>query len=500
MQDNDDFILEVVNISKTFPGVKALSDISFNLRKGEVHAIVGENGAGKSTLIKILSGVYVPDEGSIIVDGVQQSKMTPSLASSLGIFTIFQENTLLAEMTVAENLFLGASEEDKRFINWKKVNTLAEENLKILDLNIKPSTYAKELGIAEQQGVQITKAISRNGRILIMDEPTASFGPDETRRLFATIRKLKERGEAVIFISHHLDEVLDISDRVTIIRDGVKINTHDTKNLTHETMVSEMVGRNIGLIFAKEKVEIGPESLRVDRINKDKVLHDISFSLHEGEILGVYGLVGAGRTEMVMALMGVLTTDAYDVSIYGEKIKVTKPKDAIDRGIGLITEDRRRTGLIVESTVKDNMLLPGLKKLSGLLLKKKEEDQVVTEYIDKLSIRTPNMHRLVKYLSGGNQQKVVLAKWMYADKEILLFDEPTRGVDIGAKEEIYKIIVSLAKQKKSILLISSEMPELIALSDRVLVMREGRFTGELQGDEITEEKILLCAIGRGIAS
>ena len=498
--DSNEYVLEINKIFKSFPGVKALDDVSFNIKRGEVHAIVGENGAGKSTLIKILSGVYRQDSGEIIVEGKKIHNMSPALANELGIFSIYQENTLVPDLTVAENLYIGTDFESKHIIDWKKVNKCAKESLQILNLSIKPEAYAKTLGIADQQGVQITKALSKNGKVLIMDEPTASFGPEETKRLFSIIRKLKERGEAVIFISHHLEEVLDISDRVTIIRDGVKINTHVTKDVTRETMVTEMVGRNIGFIFAKEKVEIGDESLRVNHLNKERMLHDISFSLHEGEILGVYGLVGAGRTEMAMALMGVLTTDEYDVTVYGESIKVSKPKDAIDSGIGFVTEDRRRTGLIVESTVKENILLPGLNKLKGWLLNKKEEKAVVGDYIEKLNIRTPNMNRLVKYLSGGNQQKTVFAKWMFADKSILIFDEPTRGVDIGAKEEIYKIIVALAKQRKSILLISSEMPELIALSDRVLVMREGQITGELRGDQINEEQILLCAIGKGKAS
>jgi len=491
-----EYILEMRNVSKTFPGVKALSGIDFNLKKGEVHAIAGENGAGKSTLIKILSGVYQPDDGAEIkLDGKKISKLNPQIAAEKGIQTIFQENTLVPDLTVTENLFLGMSDVKKTFISWKELKNKATEFLKILNLDIAPDKCARDLGIAEQQCIQITRAIARKGRILIMDEPTASFGIEETDRLLEIVDTLRKHGEAIIYISHHLDEVLKIADRVTVIRDGQKISTHDVAELTHDKMVSEMVGRDVGFIFDKEKVEIGKEILKVNNITKKNVIENIKFSIHEGEILGVYGLVGAGRTEMAMTLMGALTADIYDAEIKGHKMKVKNTKDAINYGIGMITEDRRKTGLVIDATIKDNILLAGFNKLPGFFLKRAEEEKVSQKYVEDLDIKTPTVYRQVQFLSGGNQQKVVLAKWIYADKDVIIFDEPTRGVDIGAKEEIYKIITSLAKQGKAILLITSEMPELVSLSYRVLVKKEGRIKAELKKDSIEEETILSYAIG-----
>lgn len=497
MEHQPDYILEVKNVCKSFPGVKALDKVDFNLRRGEVHAIVGENGAGKSTLIKVFSGVYHHDAGDFYFEGVRHAKLTPAVSNDLGIYTIYQENTLIPELTVAENLYLDSQHTGKRLIHWKKVNESAKKSLEILKLRINPLAFAKDLGIAEQQGVQITKVVCKNAKVIIMDEPTASFGPEEIKQLFDIIRMLKEQGTAIIYISHHLEEVMELADRVTIMRDGKTIATHDIAGLTSEQMVSEMVGRECGIVFAKESVDIGKESLKVNDISKKGVLEGICFSLHEGEITGLYGLVGAGRTELAMTLLCAMKADTYDVDIYGRKLLAKKPKDVIKAGIGLITEDRRKTGLIMEADVRDNTVIAGLNNLRGRFLSTKEQNSVTQQYVRQLDIKTPSITNPVKFMSGGNQQKVAFAKWMFADKEILIFDEPTRGIDIGAKEEIYKIIVSLAKQGKSILLITSEMPELIALSDKVIVMKNGRLVAELAGPEITEEQILIHALGGG---
>lgn len=497
MDQQPHYILDVKNICKSFPGVKALDHADFNLRRGEVHAIVGENGAGKSTLIKVISGVYHHDIGDFYFEGVRHARLTPAVSNELGIYTIYQENTLISELTVAENLYLDARHSDKKFINWKKVNESAKKSLEILNLSINPLAYAKDLGIAEQQGVQITKVVCKNAKIIIMDEPTASFGPEEIKHLFDNIRMLKEQGTSIIYITHHLEEVMELADRVTIMRDGKTIGTHDIAGLTEEKMVSEMVGRECGIVFAKEKVGIGKESLKVNDISKKGVLEGVRFSMHEGEIVGMYGLMGAGRTEFAMTLLCAMKADRYDVDIYGRKLIAKKPKDVIRAGIGFITEDRRKTGLIMEADVRDNTVIAGLNNLHGRFLSIREQNKVTQEYVRKLDIKTPSITSPVKYMSGGNQQKVAFAKWMFANKEILIFDEPTRGIDIGAKEEIYRIIVSLAKQGKSILLITSEMPELIALSDKVVVMKGGRVAAELAGREITEEQILIHALGGG---
>jgi len=489
-------LLEINNVSKSFPGVKAFSNISFDLFAGEVHCIVGENGAGKSTFIKILSGALRPDEGRITICGTELGFVTPSIAQQLGIQTIYQETTLVPSLSIAENMFLGSEVTGKlTFVNFAHARAKTQELLDSLEVDIDPKELVENLGIAERQVVQIAKALMKQARILIMDEPTASFGRNEISKLLGLVKQIRASGVGIIFISHHLEEVFMIADRITVLKDGIKVACHNAGEVTHDQLIREMVGRDASAFYKKPVHNIGEVVLRVKNYSRHGVVEDVSFDLRQGEILGVAGMVGSGRTELARLIFAADKKDSGELHYKGKKTEVDSPADAIEAGICLIPEDRQRSGLILKRSIKDNVIIAGLNRLRGILLNGGEEKAVAENYIKLLAIRTPSHNQLVQFLSGGNQQKVVLTKWLFVDADVFIFDEPTRGIDIGAKEEIYNLMTGLAQKGKAIIMISSDMPELIAMSDRIIVMNKGRITTTLQKAEISEENILSCSIG-----
>ena len=495
-------LLELRGISKRFPGVIALNDVNLEVRAGEVHALLGENGAGKSTLIKTIAGVYRPDDGDIRVDGKTALIRSPHDAQALGISTIFQEFTLAPDMTVAENIFLGR--EPLRFAPLAIVDRRAlirhtRDVLASLDLRIEPAAKVKHLGVAQQQMVEIAKALSLDARLIIMDEPTATLTAHEIERLFEAIDRLKRRGVAVIYVSHRLDEVKAICDRATILRDGAYIATVPVASTTIDEMIRLMVGRDLQDKFPKIAVEPREELLRVEGFTRKGVLHDVSFSVRRGEIVGIAGLVGSKRTETARAIFGADPIDGGRILLRGRPVKVRTPADAIASGIALIPEDRKRQGIFALLSVRENVVLSALERFSRMgLLSLRRERQRAQQFISSLRVATPDLEKRARDLSGGNQQKVVIAKWLNTDAEVFLFDEPTRGIDVGGKIEVYRLMGELLSRGAAIVMISSELPEILGLSDRILVMREGRICGEFTRAEATEEKILNCAL-RGAA-
>tara|TARA_R100001143_G_scaffold63591_1_gene73045 strand:- start:69714 stop:71198 length:1485 start_codon:yes stop_codon:yes gene_type:complete len=484
-------------ISKSFPGVLALDKVQFELLKGEVHVLLGENGAGKSTLMKILSGAYVKDGGDIIIDGKRIEIESPAHAQNLGIGIIYQEFNLNPHLSVAENIFLGR--EPTIFpgiINWKKIYNDAQEILNSLCVDIDAKQTVETLGVAMQQMVEVAKALSLNARILIMDEPTASLSNNEIEALFKTIKKLQSDGVAIIYISHRLEEIFKIGNRVTVLRDGKYVNTKPVSLLTKDEMVKMMVDRDLDDHIPKIKADIGDVILEVENVTVKDRLHDISFNLKKGEILGIAGLMGAGRTRLAKTLFGAEKISKGTISVDGEVLQMNSPRDSINAGIGLVTEDRKNEGLILDLSVKQNVCLPNMDKFitSGWINSRKENENV-DNYIDKLNIKTPTRNQLAIYLSGGNQQKVVLSKWLCSDAKIFIFDEPTRGIDVGAKTEIYQLMNRLVANGVAIIMISSEMPEILGMSDRILIMRNGRIAGELSDIEASQEKIMNYALG-----
>jgi ribose transport system ATP-binding protein len=494
--------LELRGISKRFPGVIALNDVNLDVRAGEVHALLGENGAGKSTLIKTIAGVYRPDEGDIRVDGKTVPIRSPHGAQALGISTIFQEFTLAPDMTVADNVFLGR--EPLRFAPLALVDRRAlirhtRDVLASLDLKIDPETKVKHLGVAQQQMVEIAKALSLDARLIVMDEPTATLTAHEIERLFGAIDRLKRRGVAVIYVSHRLDEVKAICDRATILRDGAWIATVPVASTSIDEMIRLMVGRDLKDKFPKAAVEPREELLRVEGLTRKGVLRDVSFSVRRGEIVGIAGLVGSKRTETARAIFGADPIDGGRILLRGIPVKVRTPADAIASGIALIPEDRKRQGIFALLSVRENVVLSALQRFSRLgILSRRREQQRAREFISSLRVATPDVEKRVLDLSGGNQQKVVIAKWLNTDAEVFLFDEPTRGIDVGGKIEVYRLMGELLSRGAAIVMISSELPEILGLSDRILVMREGRICGEFTRADATEEKILNCAL-RGAA-
>ncbi|PNV79614.1 MAG: D-xylose ABC transporter ATP-binding protein [Dictyoglomus turgidum] len=487
------------NINKSFPGVQALKDAYFELNKGEVHALVGENGAGKSTLMKILVGAYRKDSGRIIYKGKEVDIPNPRVAQEMGISMVFQELNLMPHLTVAQNIFIGREPKRKNlpiFLDDDEINKRTKELLNMLHLKVEPNVKVSNLSVGKQQMVEIAKALSFNSEVIIFDEPTAALSEAETEELFSVIRKLKSQGIGIIYISHRLEELREIADRVTVMRDGQYIGTDYMKNLTIEKIISMMVGREIYETLREKEVEENAEVvLEVRNLKRSKVFRDISFSLRKGEILGFAGLIGAGRTEVARAIFGADPVDSGEVYVKGKKVHIRNPWDAISHGIAYLSEDRKRYGLMPDLDVKSNITLPSMKdflKALGFVDDKKAE-KVSNEYIQRLRIRTPSVRQKVKNLSGGNQQKVVVAKWLLRNCDILIFDEPTRGIDVGAKNEIYKLLNELIAEGKSIIMISSELPEILRMSHRIVVMCEGRITGILDADEATEEKILKYA-------
>ena len=492
------YLLKMEHVYKSFPGVNALKDVSFDLRNGEIHALVGENGAGKSTLMKILAGVFPADQGKIFVSG-QEVKMTNLLeAQSLGIGIIFQEFNLIPHLSVAENIFFGRLplKIPMRQIDWKKLWEDTEKLLSSLEVNIQPKTRVKSLSVAYMQMVEIAKALSLNSRILVMDEPTSALSKNEIDILFSRMKYLKNQGVGIIFISHRLDEIKQIADRITVLRDGNRIQTVDAKDVNEEEIARMMVGRELKAMFPKSETTIGEEVLRVEHLSRKNTLYDISLVLHAGEILGIYGLVGAGRTELVRAIFGADARDSGTVYVSGKPVDLKDPNDAVRSGIGLVPEDRTQHGLLLAMSVKHNITLTNLSKyyrrgkIDVNLENKNSRHHVVT-----LGVKTPSLEQKVLNLSGGNQQKIVLAKWLERNPRVLILDEPTRGIDVGAKAEIHFLMGKLVKEGIGIIMISSELPEVMGMSDRILVMNQGRITAEFSRTEATPQKIILAATG-----
>ncbi|MBU9725999.1 sugar ABC transporter ATP-binding protein [Diplocloster modestus] len=497
---NNAVVLEMKNITKRFPGVLALDQVQLTLRRGEVHVLLGENGAGKSTLIKTITGAYIPDEGEIFLEGRQVKFDSPLHAQKLGISAVYQEFNLIPELDAAKNIFLGKELMVGKTIklNSREMYRKSEEYLETIGAKINPRIPVKNLGVAAQQMVEIAKAIATDCKILILDEPTAVLTNQEIDKLFQVVETLTKRGVAIIFISHRLEEINRIGDRVTVMRDGAYVDTIEVEKgkLNTDYLVKLMVGREITDKFPKISVTIGEEILRVEHLNRKQVLRDINLTLHAGEILGIGGLVGAGRTEAVKAIFGADPIDSGEITVFGKKAVIRQPKDAIRLGIGLAPEDRKVEGLNLSMSIKDNVIMASVDKISRCgVIGRKKRTSIPEELKENLRIVTPSINQMVGNLSGGNQQKVVLAKWLASDSRIVIFDEPTRGIDVGAKVEVYQLMNQLISRGVGIIMISSELPELLAMSDRILVMHEGRITGELSHEEASQEKVLRLASG-----
>ncbi len=491
-------VLQMRGICKSFPGVDVFSGFDFDLRRGEVHGICGENGAGKSTLIKILSGAYAPDAGDILLDGRRVGPLTPRTAMSLGIQTIYQEHALYPLLPVYENLFAGNEPGRGPFIRKADMISRARDVLRRMNSGISPYDIVGSLGSGEQKTVEMARAFLQESKIMVLDEPTASFSQKETDHLLGLIRVLAGEGVSIIYISHHLDEVFRIADRVTVIRDGQKINTYEIAHLTEQQLIRDMVGRDVSAFYQRERTDIGEVMFEARGI-RGKGVRDASLKVRSGEVLGVAGMVGSGRTELANLLFGVEPMEAGEVEIRGRKVTLRTPLDAISNGMCYITEDRQSSGLVLIHSITKNVVIASYAKTGNPFVTPAEDAQLARTYVKAMNVVTPGVEQKVVFLSGGNQQKVVLAKWFATQGDIFIFDEPTRGIDVGAKEEIYRIMTGLLKEGKCILLISSDMPELIAMSDRVMVMRGGEMVvGIERREDINEENILHYSIGGGV--
>ena len=492
-----DIKLELRNISKSFPGVKALDHVSFKVRKGTTHVLCGENGAGKSTLMKIINGIYTPDEGEILLDGKPVKIDNPIHARSLGISMIFQELSFVPEMTVAENIFLGRWPLDKYHrVDHPEMYRRTQALMEREGLHYSPYEQLKNLSVSDIQMLEIIKAVSNNPQIVIMDEPTSAITDKEIEKLFEMIRTLKERGASIIYISHKMDEIFRIADDITVLRDGTMVDSRPASELDVDETIALMVGRRMENKYPWEDVPKGDVLLDVKHLTAQGVFNDVSFNIRAGEIVGFAGLMGAGRTEVVRALFGLDPYDTGEITIKGKRREHLSVKQNIADGLVMLSEDRRRYGLIPIRSVMENVSLANLKKFiyKGRLHRKEERD-AVTEQCRSMNVKTPTLETTVEALSGGNQQKVVLAKWMEVDPDILLMDEPTRGIDVGAKFEIYKLMIDLARKGKALLMVSSELPELLGMCDRIYVLSQGRITGELQRQDFSAEQIMHYAIG-----
>lgn len=500
MQNNA--ILKLNDITKEFPGVVALNKVSLEVKPGEVHILLGENGAGKSTLVKILSGAYSKDSGEIFLSDEKVEIKNPKHAQELGVGVIYQELNLIPHLSVAENIFLGREfSYPVGVIDSKKIIEETKKLLYELNVNINPNALISSLGTAQQQMVEIAKALSLNSKILIMDEPTSSLTKKEIETLFQTIRKLKQKNVALIYISHRLEELFEIGDRVTILRDGNLIETKQISETSRAELIKLMVNRDLKDQYPEREKEIGNELLKVINLSTENLLQNISFSLFEGEIVGIYGLLGSGRTELARAIFGADQFESGEIFINGKPTKIDSPGKAIKKGIGFLTEDRKTQGLILDLSVKENISLTSLDELTSFgIIKLKEELQVSEYYISELKIKTTGSNQNVRSLSGGNQQKVVFAKWLNTETNIFIFDEPTRGIDVGAKQEIYELMNRLTLNGCGIIMISSELPEILGMSDRVLVMHNGKITAEFDNTDLSQEVILNSAIGEVYAN
>lgn len=496
----NELILKMDNIHKSFPGVKALDGVMLHVKKGSVHAFMGENGAGKSTLMKILIGIYQPDMGTIEFKGKQVQINRTADALKLGISMIHQELNDIPHMTVTENIFLGREPLKKSgLIDHKKMKEDCKVLLKSLDIEISPETRMVELSVANKQMIEIAKATSYNSDLIIMDEPTSAITEKEVEHLFKIIHKLKERDVAVIYITHKMDEVFKIADEITVLRDGTFICTEPASAMDHGKLVEKMVGRELNQVFHKEQANIGEIKLQVKNLCREGVFNNVSFDVKKGEIFGIAGLMGAGRTEVVETLFGVTHKTSGDVLIDGKAVAIKSPRDAISNGMALLTEDRKLTGCYLTLSVKDNMIMASIDKyMKGIFVNHKDIDVACQDQVEKLGVKTPSLEQQIKNLSGGNQQKALISRWLLTDPDILILDEPTRGIDVGAKAEIHKLMSKLAQQGKAIIMISSELPEILGMSDRIMVMSEGKVSGILPREEANQEKILFLATGASL--
>ena len=486
-------ILEMKDIDKSFPGVHALDHVSFDVKRGEVHALMGENGAGKSTLMKVLTGIYTKDSGTIIYEGKEVEFHNAREAQAAGVVIVHQELNMVGHLTVAQNIFIGREFKKGLSIDDKRMVEESKKLFQKLNIEIDPTVTMSELTVGKQQMCEIAKAISHDAKVIVFDEPTAALTEAEIEDLFKIIRDLREQQMAIIYISHRMDEIKVITDRVTVMRDGGYVGTLITQDCTKDDIVNMMVGR---VIYEEPKSKStvpadAPVVLKVEHLNAGKMVQDVSFELHKGEILGFSGLMGAGRTETARAIFGADPKESGDIYVNGKKVDIRSPQDAVKAGIGYLSEDRKRFGIVVQKTLAENTTMADLSEfMKGIFINKNKERKEARRLADSLATKTPSVDEMVVNLSGGNQQKVVIAKWLCKNCDILIFDEPTRGIDVGAKNEIYKLMNKLASEGKSIIMISSEMTEILRMSDRIVVMCEGRKTGELMIEETTQEKIM----------
>jgi rhamnose transport system ATP-binding protein len=491
-------IIELSGIAKHFGSVQALQGIDFRLFPGEVHALAGENGAGKSTLVKILAGIYRPDAGMVKVGGEVVELRSPTQAQALGIAVVHQEPMLFPDLDVAENVFMGRHPRD-RFgrVDWRHMYREVDQLLASLDVPLSSHAPVQGLSVAEQQLVEIAKALSLDARVLVLDEPTAALSAHEVDELFAIVRQLRERGVAILFVSHRLEEIFEIADRLTIFRDGTHIITAPVGEMTTEAIIRHMVGRELSNLFPKSEARIGDVVLEVRHLSRPGSFIDVSFQLRQGEILGFAGLVGAGRTEVARVLFGLDRAESGEIWLKGKQVRIRSPRDAMRSGLAYVPEDRHQHGLVMDFSIAANVTLPILKQVSRLgLIDPRLERRVASDYSLQLRVRSSGIEQLVNALSGGNQQKVVLSKWLATNPSVLILDEPTRGIDVGAKAEVHRIVSDLAVEGLAIILISSELPEVLAMADRVIVLHEGRVSGIFARSEATQERVMFAATGQ----
>ncbi|MBC5647187.1 sugar ABC transporter ATP-binding protein [Christensenella tenuis] len=494
--ESNRYLLQMKGVTKRFPGVLALNNVDLELYAGEVLALLGENGAGKSTLIKILSGAYNADEGEILIDGEVQNYHTPREANDQGVSIIYQELNYLNDLTVAENIFLNRWPRGKSGqVDWKKLRNAAREILDMLEVDIPTGAYMRDLSVAEKQLVEIAKALSQKMKILVMDEPTSALSEKEAEKLMKLVAKLRDQGTGIIFISHRLDELFQIADRVQVMRDGERVGVVKMKEAQREELIRMMVGREVNMFYPKREVEKKQTVLKVKGLTTD-YLKDISFEVKAGEILGVFGLMGSGRTEMAQCIFGTHKIHSGEIYVDGTLKKIRKPADAIASGIAYVTAERKKDGLILIQSVRDNIMTASVDKYSTpFRINHKKEKEIAVKWKEKFAIKTPDLNTVVNGLSGGNQQKVVLAKWLATDPKVLILNEPTRGIDVGAKTEIYKLMEDFCEKGLGVVMISSELPEILQLADRVMVMCEGKATAEFARGEMNQEKLMHGAIG-----
>lgn len=492
-------MLEMEGITKSFPGVKALDGVNIKAYSGEVLALLGENGAGKSTLMKILSGVYKKDSGKILIEGEEVEPSNIKEAERLGVAIIHQELSVLPNLTVGENIFLGNEKFSKfsRRINKSLLRERSKSFLEQIGSKVDPDTLVSDVSVGEMQMIEIAKALTKNSKIIIMDEPTTALTEVETKKLFEVIEKLKEKGIAVIYISHRMEEIFAICDRVTVLRDGQYVGDAKTKEVTNDDLIAMMVGRKLEEQFPYRKAKVGDVILRTENLQYKNKVNSVSFEVKAGEILGVAGLMGSGRTELAKIIFGEYRKEAGEIYINGEKVKISSPQDGIKNGICYLSEDRKKEGLVLGMSVGENMTLSNLVSYENSLKKidKRKEREDIEEYIKKLSVKTPYPEQLMKNLSGGNQQKAILAKWIMLSPKVLIIDEPTKGIDVGAKKEIYEVLNELKASGKAIIMISSDLPEVMGVSDRIMIMHEGKVSGILSHEEANQERIMKYAVG-----